>query len=188
MNLVVLSRRLMRERTRRNKAPAWRLTEMAVKKGKELARKHDADERLVVSSLYLAHAVFDPVWKGEVQSHHPELSAVFVKKYLDEWNVSRKEQEIILNSIQAHHSKVPAKSKIAEIVKNAECFKFVTLEGSLIFLHELGLRQVPIEEAAEMVIEKMKQKRSLLTLKDCKKEAAKNCGEILRIFNSLRTS
>jgi hypothetical protein len=178
----------MRTQTRRNKAPAWLLTELAVKKGKELARKHRVDERLVVSSLYLAHAVFDPVWKGEVQTHHPKLSADFVKKYLDKWNVGKNEQEIIMNSIRAHHCGVRTESRIAEIVKNAECFKFVTVEGSLIFLHELGLRRVPLEEAAEMVIEKMKQKRSLLTLKDCKKEAAKNCGEILRIFNSLRTS
>jgi len=68
------------------------------------------------------------------------------------------------------------------VVKNAECFKFVTIKGSLIFLHDLGLRKIPFEEAVEKVIEKMNQKRRLLTLVECKKEAEKNCKEIVKLF------
>lgn len=67
-------------------------------------------------------------------------------------------------------------------MKNAECFKFVTIEGSLIWLHELGLRGIPYEEAKEKVIKKMEQKRALLTLEDCIKEAEINCKEIIQLF------
>ncbi len=70
-------------------------------------------------------------------------------------------------------------------MKNAECFKFVAIEGSLIWLHELGIRKIPFNEAANKVIQKMEQKRKLLTLNDCKKEVKKNCDEILKIFNHL---
>lgn len=182
IDIVNLSKELMRKQTQKNKAPAWLLTELAIEKGKELSKKCDVDERLVLSSLYLAHTVFSPIWKGEIQKNHPKLSAEFVKKHLDEWNIDKNEQEIILNAIEAHHNKVPTKSKIAEVVKNAECFKFVTIKGSLIWLHELGLRQVPFEEAIDKVIQKMEQKRSLLTLDDCKKEAEGNCNKILELF------
>ncbi len=182
MNLVENARQLMYKQTIKNKSPPWLLTELAVKKGEELAEKYKVDKRLVLASLYLAHTVFSNVWKGKIQKNHPNLSCKFVKRYLDKWGVKQKEQEIILNSIEAHHDKVPTKSLTAEVVKNAECFKFVTVQGSLIFLHALGLRKIPFEEAVEKVIEKMEQKRRLLTLNDCKKEAEKNCKEIVKLF------
>ena len=181
-DIVKLSRELMYQQTKINKAPAWRLTEIAIKKGKELATKYKEDERLILTSLYLAHTVFSPIWQGKIQKNHPQLSAEFSKEYLEKWNVAKEEQEIILNAIESHHNHVETKTKIAEIVKNAECFKFVTIEGSLIWLHELGLRQVQYEEAREKVIKKMEQKRDLLTLEDCIKEADVNCKEIEYLF------
>lgn len=184
MNIVQLSKDLMYQQTKINKAPAWRLTELAILKGKELAKKYQVDERLVLTSLYLAHTVFSPIWAGEIQQNHTKLSAEFSKKYLDEWNISEEEQKIILNSIRAHHNEVETETKIAEIVKNAECFKFVTVEGALIYLHEWGLRQVSYEEAREKVLPKMDQKRKLLTLEECMTEAEKNCAEIRKIFGS----
>lgn len=182
MNIVKLSRELMQKQTQINKAPAWRLTELAISKGKELAEKYHEDERLILTSLYLAHTVFSPVWGGEIQQNHPTLSAEFSKKYLDEWRVPEEEQKVILNSIQAHHNGIKTETKIAEIVKNAECFKFVTVEGALIYLHEWGRRQVDYEEARDKVLQKMEQKRKLLTLEECIKEAEKNCQEIRKIF------
>lgn len=183
MDIVKLSRELMYEQTQKNKAPAWRLTELSILKGKELARKYNENERLILTSLYLAHTVFSPIWAGDIQKNHTKLSSEFAKKYLEEWKVSSNEQKIILNAIEAHHNQIRTETKIAEIVKNAECFKFVTLEGSLIWLHELGLRQVEYEEAKEKVIKKMEQKRKLLTLEDCIKEAEINCQEIRRLFS-----
>lgn len=183
MDIVELSRDLMYQQTQINKAPAWRLTELAISKGKELAKKYQVDEKLVLTSLYLAHTIFSPIWAGEVQQNHTSLSAEFSKKYLDEWEVSEEEQKIILNSIRAHHNDVKTETKIAEIVKNAECFKFVTVEGALIYLHEWGMRQVSYDEAREKVLRKMDQKRKLLTLQECIEEAGKNCEEIGKLFD-----
>jgi hypothetical protein len=185
MDIVQRSRKLMYTQTKKNKAPAWLLTELAVQKGTELAKKYKVDEKLVVTALYLAHTVFSPVWDGEVQQHHPELSAKFVKPYLNKWGISQKEQEIILNSIETHHAKVPGKYKISEVVRNAECFKFVTLKGSLIWLHECGLRGYPWKESVDKVLQKMEQKRKLLTLQDCKKIAETNCKIIRHLFQPM---
>ena len=66
MSLIIASKELMKKQTQKNKAPAWRLTEIAIKKGKELSKKHNVDERLVLTSLYLAHTVFNPIWKGDM--------------------------------------------------------------------------------------------------------------------------
>ena len=59
-----------------------------------------------------------------------------------------------MNAIEAYYNKVFIKLKIAEVVKNTEYFKFVTVEGSLIWLYELGIRQVPFEEAVDKIIKK----------------------------------
>lgn len=184
-NIVKFSRELMYRQTRKNKAPAWLLTELAIQKGKELARKYKVDEKLVLASLYLSHTVFSPIWHGRIQKKHPKLSADFVRPYLKKWGVALEERKIIINSIEAHHNQVATKYKIAEVVKNAECFKFVTLEGSLIWLHEAGRRGYSFKEAAAKVFAKMEQKRKLLTLKDCKKEAERGCKKIVEIFNKV---
>ncbi len=186
MDIVSLSRELMLKQTQKNKAPAWLLTELAIKKGKELSKKYNADERLVLTSLYLAHTIFSPIWKDEIQKTHEKLSANFVRTYLDEWDVKKEEQNIIINSIEAHHAKVETKSKVAEVVKNAECFKFVTIEGSLIWLHDCGLRGYPFDDAVDKVLEKMRQKIKLLTLDDCIKEAESNCSKIVELFRWTR--
>lgn len=183
LKLEEKAKQIMRRQTEKNKAPAWLLTELAVKKGKMLAKKHKADKELVVASLYLAHVVFDREWKGRIQRNHTKLSSEFAKKQLEKLHVPAIKQKIILNAIKAHHGKIPTNSLEAEIVKNAECFKFVTLKGVLIFLHELGIRGMQFEEAAKYTLEKMNQKKKLLTFKDCKKEAGKNCKEIKEIFS-----
>ncbi len=178
MDIVHLSKELMFKQTKKNNGPAWLLTELAIEKGKDLSKKHCVDERLVLTSLYLAHTVFEE----KIRKNHPSLSAEFVKDYLNEWRVSDKEQNIIINAVRAHHDEVPTESIIAEVVKNAECFKFVTVEGSLIWLHTLGSRLVPFDKAVDKVIQKMEEKKSFLTLKDCVVEANTNCKKIREYF------
>ena len=181
--VVKKARELMYEQTKKNKAPAWGLTEIAIEKGEQLANQYHIDKDLVLISLYLQHTVFSRIYKGEIQKNHPKLSAEFSKKYLEEWGVSEENQKVILNAIEAHHNAIEATSLVAEVVKNAECFKFVTVRGALIWLHELGLRGVPYEESVERVIEKMEQKKKLITLPECIEEAEKNCKDIIQIFN-----
>ncbi|MFA6321885.1 MAG: hypothetical protein WCX71_00205 [Candidatus Buchananbacteria bacterium] len=179
------AKQLMFSQTKKNGAPAWLLTELAVGKGEQLAKKYKVDKNLVKISLYLAHTVFDEKIGGRVQSNHYNLSAKFVRPYLNKWRIEKDDQEVIINSIQAHHDKVLAKSVVAEVVKNAECFKFVTLPGCLVLLHEMGRRGATLEYSVQYVIKKMKDKNKLLTLSDCKKEAGKNIKAILNVFMCL---
>jgi len=181
--IVEKAKELMYKQTEINKSPSWLLTCIAIQKGRELATKYNVDENIVLTSLYLQHTVFSPIWNGEIQKNHPKLSAEFSKKYLEEWKVPKEEQDIILNAIEAHHNAVETKSLIAEVVKNAECYKFITVKGAMIWLHELGKRGVTYEEAVTKVIAKMEQKMNLLTFDECKEEANINCEKIRKIFN-----
>jgi hypothetical protein len=150
--------------------------------GGVLAKKYKADKELVIISLYLAHTIFNDDKESKIMENHTKLSAKIAQKYLNQWHVPKDKQEIIINAIEAHHAKVPTKSVEAEVMKNAECFKFVTLEGALILLHDLGRRGWPYKEAVEYVLEKMREKKSYLTLSDCKKEAKKSIKQIINVF------
>ena len=122
---------------------------------------------------------------GEVQKHPEELSAKFAEKYLKKWKVPAAKQEIILNAIRAHHNKVKTESKIAEVMKNAECFKFIQVEGALIHLHHLGTRGILFEKAVAVVKAKAKQKFDYISLKEIKPEARKSYAEVVNLLKGL---
>jgi hypothetical protein len=180
--IIAKSRELAQAQYEKNRAPAWGLTELAVKKGEFLAKKHGVNANLVVIALYLAHTVFSEERAGDIQTNHCRLSAEFAKGFLSEWGVDEHNQKVILNAIEAHHDQVPTESKEAEVMKNAECFKFLTLEGVSLFLADLRRRGMTHDEAAEYALDKMNQKRQLLTLEDCKQEAEKHRELIMKVL------
>ncbi len=182
-DLLNKAKRLMKRQTFKNGAPAWALTELAVEKGLLLAKKHKARPDLIVIALYLAHTVFSKAIKDQVQKNHTVLSADYVKPFLKKWGIVQFDQSIIINSIRAHHGKEPVLSLEAEIVKNAECFKFLTIKGVLIELHELGRRGLSFDKSIDFIEYKINQKLSYLTMPDCLKEAKNNCRQINKFLN-----
>lgn len=183
--LVELSKKLMHRQTKKNGAPPWRLTEIAVAKGKVLSKKYKVDSELVITALYLAHTIFSKIVQDNIQKNHEDLSANFAEKYLKKWKVSPTKRNIILNCIRAHHEKVKTESKIAEVMKNAECFKFITIEGALVYIHHLGTRNIPFEKAIYLANAKAKQKLSYITLNKVKREAKQSYAETIKMLKNI---
>lgn len=180
--VIQLSKDLMIAQTKKNGAPAWLLTEIAVKKGRDLANKHGAREDLVVTALYLAHTIFSTEINGQIQQKHRLLSADFADNFLKEQGVSEDDREIIQNAILAHHGHIPTEYLESEVMKNAEGFKFLSLEGANVFLEDLQARGLTLEQAKKEVIRKMNQKFEYLTLPDCIDEALKNMAVIKELI------
>lgn len=183
--LIRQSKALMHRKTFENGAPTWALTELAVAKGEELAKKYHVDRELVVAALYLAHICFSKKINGKIQGNHEELSARSAEKYLKRWKVGPRKTMIILNAIRAHHEKVKAESKIAEVMKNAECFKFLTVEGAVIYLHDLGRRGLSLSDAVRQVRHKAKQKLGYISLPGIKREALRSFQATNKLLDSL---
>lgn len=178
------ARKLMYEQTTKNRAPSWLLTELAQEVGAELAEEFNVDKNIVLLTLYLQHLIFNRIVGGEIQQKHPDLSAQYVidNKLLEKWDIPREDQNIIIEAIKEHHQKTTNKELIVEVIKNAECQKFVTIKGSLIWLHELGIREYNYEDAKKLVFYKMNQKKELLTLEKCAKIGEINCTKIINLF------
>ena len=183
---IVNARELMKEKTEENKAPSWILTELAQRVGKNLSEEFNVDANIVLLTLYLQHLIFDPITGGEIQKNHPNLSANYVEnnKILEKWNIPAEDRKIILEAIRVHHSKNINTNLTIEVIKNAECQKFITVEGALIWLHELGLRGFDYEKSKELVFYKMNQKKELLTLERCVVRGEESCKKIKEMFQN----
>lgn len=175
----------MFRQTLKNKGPAWGTTEIAIKKGKQFAKKYKVREDLVLIAIYLADSVFSPKAGSRISKSHEELSAKFAEKHLRQWKMSQEEINIILNSIRAHHNKVKATSKEAEVAKHADCFKFLCLEGILVLMHATGDRKMPMDEAVKYAKWKAKEKLNFISLPGLKKEAQKNYNNIIKVLDSI---
>lgn len=177
---------LMKQKTMENKSPSWLLTELAQRIGKELAQEFDVDVNIVLLTLYLQHLVFNKIIGGDIQKNHPNLSANYVidNQLLERWNIPLEDRDIIIEAIRAHHNKEINSNLTVEVIKNAECQKFVTVEGALIWLHELALRDFDYEKSKELVFYKMNQKKDLLTLEKCINRGNQSCKEIEEMFFS----
>lgn len=181
---------LMYEQTQKNKAPSWLLTCLAQEVGAELADEFGVDKNIVLLTLYLQHLVFDSITGGEIQKNHPNLSADYVvnNRLLEKWNIPVEDRKVILEAIRVHHKKEINPNLIIEVIKNAECQKFVTVNGALIWLHELGLRGYDFEKSKDLVFYKMNQKKSLLTLKECVDRGNESCDKIISMFDDKEIS
>ena len=184
-NAIKEAKELMYNQTIKNGAPSWLITMLAVNVGKELAREFYVDENIVVLTLYLQHLVFDPITNGEIQKNHPNLSAQYVEdnKLLEKWYIPENDRSIILEAIRNNKKKEKSSHLIVEVIKNAECQKFITIEGALIWLHELGLRGYDFDKAKELVFYKMEQKKSLLTLNEYIIKGNNDTSDIVNMFN-----
>jgi HD superfamily phosphodiesterase len=185
--LVKKARDLMRRQTLANKAPIWAFTEIAINKAGKLMKKYKVRKDLVLVGTYLADCVSFKKSKGKfirVDSHE-ELSARFAEKYLRKWKVPRNDMDIILNSIRAHHENAPALSTEAEVVKAADCFKFLSMEGILALMHTLGTRNMSLNEAVKFAKERAREKLGYISLPGLKKEATANYKEIILFLNSI---
>jgi len=60
-DFVERARQLMLEQTEKNRAPSWLLTELAVEKGRQLAKKHDVSEEAGLQAL----DEFEDKWKDK---------------------------------------------------------------------------------------------------------------------------
>lgn len=183
-SVVIKARNLMAQQTKKNGAPAWALTEIAIENGKLFSKKYKVDGNTVLISLYLAHTIFSTKIKGKVQMNHETLSADFAQRYLMKWKVPEKERDIVVNAILCHHDKCKPTSLEAEVMKNAECFKFLTIKGCMILIHDVGTRGMSFQDAVEFAKYKANQKLPYISLPGVKAIANRSYKDTMSLLNS----
>ena len=177
----------MQERTKVNGAPAWGLTELTVEKGRMLAKEYGVDESLVATASYLAHIVFSKERDSEIMKNHMFLSAKEAEEKLLGWGADTDIAQKVKRAIELHHTPTNTKDLYFEVVKNADCFKFLSIEGMRVFLEDLKERGMSEDEAQEYAKYKVKQKYGYLTLNKAKEEVDAALAEIEKMLDGTHT-
>ncbi|MBU0953774.1 MAG: hypothetical protein KKA90_05165 [Nanoarchaeota archaeon] len=170
MGIIEAARNFARSETEQYGTPILVHLEISEKKAIELAEQLGADKKIVQVGTNLMDVKLGQAIKENKREHHIEMSAEATRDFLNNFELSDKERQKIINCVEAHHGTVPFKSREAEICANADCYRFIHPKGFFAFLLLLGKRGGSFAECLARAEEKMEEKHNTLSLDICKKE------------------
>jgi len=92
------------------------------------------------------------------------------KEFLKRFDLDEETKEKIINCVEAHHGQVPYICKEAEIVANADCYRFLHPQGFFSLISWCGEGNLKFEEMLALAEAKLDEKYNILSLDICKKE------------------
>jgi hypothetical protein len=161
--------------------------EIANKKGEELAKKLNADVFIVQMGTRLMDLKLGQAFTEKRLQEHVKMSSDAAKEFLSKYDIDEKIKIKILNCIEAHHAKIPFICKEAEIVANADCYRFLTPRGFLAFLHNRGKLGVGLDEALNNGENKADEKAKIVSLGIARKELDPYYFQIKKFIKDART-
>jgi hypothetical protein len=143
------------------------LLDIANHAGRVLSEKLNADQDIVtLGTLFMDLKRKQAVEEGRLQDHII-MSLKATKDFLEQFDLDEKTKNKIYNCVEAHHGNIPYTCLEAEIVANADCYKFLHPKGMIIFMGLLNKRGKDVIKNAEA---KLEEKHDILSLDICKEE------------------
>jgi hypothetical protein len=167
-------------------APSKFQVDFANEKGQWLAEKLKADKNLVLLGTLLMDCKLGQAFKEGRLKDHVEMSYQKAEEVLSaNSQVTEKEKEIILGCVKQHHGSEKFLSLEAEICCNADCYRFASVKGVIGGMK--NLRDMPMDDAVKLFLEKADEKWKALSLDICKKELEPEYRAIKTFLNSYRS-
>jgi|SRR3989344_9294147 len=159
------------------------------RQGQILAEKYKADKNIVLLGTLLIDLKLGQALKENTIKQHIKMSTDTARKFLEKEKVSKETLEKVIHCIEAHHGNIPYQSREAEIVANADCYRFLTLRGSLMFLVDLVKKErESFDNALNYIEEKADEKWKIVSLPEVKKELKPNYKLIKELVHKAKTS
>jgi HD superfamily phosphodiesterase len=169
MNVVTKSREFALSEIEKFGAPHLIHFEIAERKAIQLAEQLGADKEVVQTGVYLMDVKLGQAMQEGKLAQHVEMSSVASREFLTQFKLPATQVNQIINCVEAHHGAIPFASIEAEIVANADCYRFIHPKGFFLFLTVLGKRG-SFAEALDMAEAKLDEKHTILSLDFCKNE------------------
>ena len=128
------------------------------------------DSNIVLVGHSLMDIKLGKAIKDNRLSEHVKMSSNRAKEFLNEFNLDKNIQDIIINCVEAHHGAIPFLCKEAEICTNADCYRFLHPRSFFIYLNALLSEDNNINNCLKQIEYKIDEKYNILTLDTCKKE------------------
>ncbi len=156
--------------TEKNGLPTRMHLDLSIEKGIEIAKMLNADSNIVIAGVALMDVKLGEAFATKRQPEHVKMSADAAKVFLNQFDVDKDTKAKIINCVEAHHGAVPFSCIEAEIVANADCYRFVHPKGVLHYIGTLTKRNLSFKEIIDGAEAKLEEKNMILSLPYCKKE------------------
>ena len=164
--------------------PPFAYTAFAVKKGQEISKRLKADENLVALGCYLMDIELGRAIHEGRQDDHVKMGVETARSFLGKFNLPEDYQEKVLNCIAAHHGQAEHTCVESEIVKNADCFKFLDPNAILIPIYYHSDRG-SLHDTVNVLKAKIEEKHDLISLDTCKEEAESDYKIVKQFLDKL---
>lgn len=150
--------------------PTIRHYTLSMEKGIDLAKRLNADVNLVIAGVALMDIKLGQAAKEGHQPQHVKYCVDFAEKVLQDLGVGAPYYDILINCVAAHHGAIPFESMEAEIVANADCYRFIHPRGVMSF-HATVIKRGNDHDAALAAVEKkLDEKYGILSLDAAKED------------------
>jgi hypothetical protein len=182
-NIIIDAKKLAETETGKDIRPLY---DLANNIGQILAEKLGANKEIVMLGTLFMDLKRTQAVKENRLKDHTNMSLSATKEFLKKYNIDKVMLGKIYNCIEAHHGDVPFKHLEAEIVANADCYKFLSPKGFIIFISLLGQRDMKFNELLSYTEEKIEEKWKILSLYECKNELEEHYYYIKKLITDAR--
>lgn len=138
--------------------------------GKKLATALNANVDIVEIALSLVDIKLGECIQKGKPAENAKASSSFAKKLLTNMGIGKEELVTIINAIEARNGDVAYLSIEAEIVANADCYRYIYPSGVFAFFADLIRSGVDQNSALRRIKAKMDEKYSILSLPKARDE------------------
>jgi hypothetical protein len=163
--------------------PTPRHYKLSMDAGIRLANKLGANVDVVRAGVALMDIKLGECAKEGRQAEHVAVSAEFAEELLGNFQADDKTKAVLLNSVRAHHGKEPFESLEAEIVANADCYRFIHPRGVMSFHATVVRRGKDHDDALKNVKFKLEEKYSIMSLDAAKEDLEEYYNMFVKILD-----
>ncbi len=139
--------------------------------GIKLAKEYGADENIVKVALSMMDSKLPEAAHLGIGKQHVLMSVDATKELLKDVEcLTEKDKENIIRCVEEHHGVEKYYSIEAEIVANADCYRFVSPKGVLFYASMLGRKFHDFNKELEQLNFKLKEKHNTISLPLVKEE------------------
>ncbi len=142
----------------------------AIINAERLAKHYGADPTLAkIGTMLMDIKIGECMNKGKPETHVAE-SLKYSDEILSKVNIDSKLKAFLLDLVRYHHGTDKYPSKEAEIVANADCYRFLLKEGTYKLILNTGEWGWDMEKSKQYVLSKLEEKYKTLSLDMAKQE------------------
>lgn len=170
MDIVQEAKKLAQEEIKKYGMPGPLHFEISEKKALELSEKLCVDKTITLVGVYLMDIKLGEAFQKGKLPEHVKMSVKATKEFLERFNFDKETKEKIMNCVEAHHAGVPYTCKEAEIVANADCYRFLHPKGVFALFVSLAKEGFGFTEILNWAEMKLDEKYKILSIDICKQE------------------